>query len=45
MAIQKPDHFVWLSNGSYKMAAENGPALGWLIPADIHQMKTQTSDD
>jgi hypothetical protein len=32
IAIQFP---VWFSNGYNKIAAENGPVLGWPIPAEM----------
>ncbi len=43
MAIQKPDPFVWFSNGYNKMAAENCPVLGWQVPAEIDHWKPDLS--
>jgi hypothetical protein len=41
MAIQTLDNFIRFSNGNNKMAAENGPVLGWLVPAEIGHSKTR----
>jgi hypothetical protein len=40
MAIQKPDCFVWFSNGYSKMAARNSLSFGWTVSAETPDMSS-----